>query len=212
MLQTPISKWKYIGVLEWGHNNSSTTDFFMAELELVIVNGLEMYPIYAKLEKIVLAIEDNYLGTASDGTVIAANVRNIKLQGAKLVKIFNDSYEKMSTADYNPDINFPHLYDGRNFQQNIDLILTALIIYKNGYMTITELSSTMDLFKKFTMKTVSIDGTITKANDAIMISEHGLLDRLIQSMRYINKVISPSFIRDWCLKTCRHLKCSAHHF
>ena len=46
----------------------------------------------------------------------------------------------------------------------------------------------------------------------IMISEHGLIDRLIQSMCYINKVISASFIRDWCLKTCRHLKCSAHHF
>ena len=82
MLQTPISKWKYIGMLEWGHNQSNTTDYFMAELELVIVNGLDMYPIYAKLEKIVLAMEGNYLGTASDGTAIPANVRNIKLQGS----------------------------------------------------------------------------------------------------------------------------------
>ena len=55
MLQTPISKWKYIGVLDWGPSHSSTIDFFLAELELVIVTGLEMYPMYAKLEKIILA-------------------------------------------------------------------------------------------------------------------------------------------------------------
>ena len=57
MLQTPISKWKYIGVLDWGPSHSGTIDFFLAELELVIVTGLEMYPIYAKLEKIILAQE-----------------------------------------------------------------------------------------------------------------------------------------------------------
>ena len=70
MLQTPISKWKYIGVLEWGHNHSSTTDFFLAELELVIVSGLEMYPIYAKLEKIVLAMESGKFINKNDDKAI----------------------------------------------------------------------------------------------------------------------------------------------
>ena len=50
MLQTPISKWKYIGVLDWGALQNSPIDFLLAELELVMVTGLEMYPIYAKLE------------------------------------------------------------------------------------------------------------------------------------------------------------------
>ena len=79
-------------------------------------------------------------------------------------------------------------------------------------MTITEISNAMDLFKKFTMKAIESDGSMKQAEEVILISDHGVLDRLIKAMRYINKVISPSFVRDWCLKCCRHLRCSAHHF
>ena len=57
-------------------------------------------------------------------------MRNIKIAGAKLVKIFDDCYEKMSTSEYNPEMNFPQMFEGRNFKQNVDLILTALIIYR----------------------------------------------------------------------------------
>ena len=31
-------------------------------------------------------------------------------------------------------------------------------------------------------------------------------------MRYINKILSPAFIRDWCLKCCRHLKATQDMF
>ena len=48
-----------------------------------------------------------------------------------------------------------------------------------------------------------------EADDAITIAEHGLLEKLIKSMRYINKVLTPAFIRDWCLKCCKYLKSTA---
>ena len=76
-------------------------------------------------------------------------------------------------------------------------------------MTIKEIADVMDLYRKFTMKVQNPDGTVKEAEDAISVAEHGLLERLIMSMRYINKVLTPAFIRDWCLKCCRHLKSTA---
>jgi len=49
ILQTPISSWKYCGLLEWQQTHSDTVTFLMAEVELVIVTGLGMYEIYDKL-------------------------------------------------------------------------------------------------------------------------------------------------------------------
>ena len=73
-------------------------------------------------------------------------------------------------------------------------------------MTVTEIANTMDLFRKFTMKKTQADGSITEATDLIYISQFGILEQLIKAMRYINKVISEAFVRDWCLKCCRYIK------
>ena len=90
--------------------------------------------------------------------------------------------------------------------------MTALVIYKQGYMNVQEIANVMDLFYKFTMKVELEDGTYKEEDDVLLLSEMGLVERLVQGMRYINKVISPAFIRDWCLKCCRHLKSTAHLF
>ena len=34
-------------------------DFLLAELELVIVSGLELYPFYVKLEKLIVDLHEN---------------------------------------------------------------------------------------------------------------------------------------------------------
>ena len=79
-------------------------------------------------------------------------------------------------------------------------------------MTVTEITNVMDLFKKFTMKKFGRDGRIKAVECLIKVSELGVIERLVTAMRYINKVITPSFVRDWCLKCCRHLKSSADLF
>ena len=75
----------------------------------------------------------------------------------------------------------------------------------------------MDLFKKFTMKALQTDGSMVKVNNReagkkfniedsdllLSMSDNSTLDKLLKQMRYINKVLCPAFIRDWCLK-CSH--------
>lgn len=78
-------------------------------------------------------------------------------------------------------------------------------------MTVSELKNMMDLFKKFTMKEFFEDGKVRDAEDFIFI-ENGNLDRLIKQMRYINKILGPAFVRDWCLKCCRYLNCTSPLF
>ena len=97
MLQTPISKWKYIGMLDWTPQHSQQTEFLLTELELIMVTGLEMYPIYAKLEKIVFDIEGQRANSAK--SISESKAANLKISGALLLKIFDDSYEKMSTGE-----------------------------------------------------------------------------------------------------------------
>lgn len=58
LLQMPISKWKYIGLLDWTETHSNTLEFVISEIELVIVNGLGMYPFYTRLEKMIAAAPD----------------------------------------------------------------------------------------------------------------------------------------------------------
>lgn len=144
-------------------------DFFLSELELVIVSGLDMYTFYSKLENYVIRM-DGIIGGATSGgpdksskgktSIDKENVKNIKISGARLLRIFDDSYEKMSTPQFDPDIHFPQQSEGRNYKQNVELILTTLIIYRQGFMTVTEIQNTMDLFKKFTMKKILPDGRI----------------------------------------------------
>lgn len=79
-----------------------------------MVTGLEMYPLYVKLEKIVVEIESQRAN--STVAISETNVKNIKISGTMLLKIFDDSYEKMSTSEYNPEKSFPQMFEGRNFK------------------------------------------------------------------------------------------------
>ena len=129
-----------------------------------------------------------------------------------LCQIFDDSYERMNSDDYDPKNDLPQVLEGRNFNQNRQLIFTALIIYKKGFMTITEIANSMDLFRKFTMKKTKEDGTVKEADEVIILSELGTVEELIKAMCYINKVMSPAFIRDWCLKCCQTIKATKGFF
>jgi len=52
-------------MLDWTANHSVTIDFLIAEVELVVVNGLGMYPFYTKLEKRFTETEDLFQGSTS---------------------------------------------------------------------------------------------------------------------------------------------------
>ena len=104
------------------------------------------------------------------------------------------------------------MHEGRTFKECRELILTALLIYRQGYLNVQEIQNVMDLFKKFTMKRPTDDGQIQEPDKVIEIMEHGVLERLIKSMIGINKVISPAFVRDWCLKCCRYLSATSDIF
>ena len=76
----------------------------------------------------------------------------IRIRGGELLQLFHDEYENSKGRAYDYRIDFPQIVEGRNFIQNRDLILTACIIFKQGYMTIKEIADVMDLYRKFTMK------------------------------------------------------------
>ena len=101
------------------------------------------------------------------------------------------------------------MYEARTFEENRDLILTSLLIYRNGYLTVSEIANVLDLFKKFTMRPPTLDGTLRESDKSIRIIEYGAIERLVKSMIAINKVISPAFVRDWCLKCCRWLSATS---
>ena len=47
---------------------------------------------------------------------------------------------------------------------------------------------------------------------SIKIADYDVIDRLIKTMISINKVISPAFVRDWCLKCCRYIRATRDQF
>jgi len=117
----------------------------MAEIELVIVNALDLYPFYDKLSKMVEKMDDLCAETRKKG----GSLRLVKIPGVRLIKIFNDSYERMRSlcrADGDSEELFPQMCNGRSFKKNQELILTALLIYKQIFVSITEVANVMDLF------------------------------------------------------------------
>ena len=68
------------------------------------------------------------------------------------------------------------------------------------------------MFKKFTLKPALENGEIQASEKFISISKMGEIERLIKVMSGMNKVISPAFIRDWCLKCCRYIKATCDQF
>ena len=93
--------------------------------------------------------------------------------------------------------DFPHILDERDFNQNTELYLTATALYKMGFMTKDEIKGSLDLFEQHRAQTKT---------KGIKIADPFYLKQLITGMRAMNKVMSPWFIRDWCLKCFKHLK------
>ena len=78
------------------------------------------------------------------------------------------------------------------------MIKTTIALVKLGYLNKDEIKDCLNLYEQhlemFQTKTVQI-------NDPLKMKE------LIREMRAANKVMSPWFIRDWCLKCFKYL----HH-
>ena len=143
-------------------------------------------------------------------------LQNVTVPGYMIAKIFQDSYTAHHDYDSRghdlEEQSFPHVYEARTFEENKQLILTALIIYRQGYLTINEIQNVLDLFKKFTRRQPTQEGDVREADKIIKIIEYGVMERLIKSMIGINKVLSTAYVRDWCLKCCRWLKATADQF
>lgn len=82
MLQTPISQWKYIGVLDWQPSHAHNLDFQLAELELVIATALDMYIFYQRIEAKILASGD--VDADENGKKTANGLQRIKISGKRL--------------------------------------------------------------------------------------------------------------------------------
>ena len=65
-------------MVEW-QDSDSRTEFSIAELELVIVTGLDMSPLYTILEKLIIA--DDQLTRGYSLSTNSSVIRNIKLTG-----------------------------------------------------------------------------------------------------------------------------------
>lgn len=153
-------------MLDWTEHHSTTIDFVISEIELVIVSGLNMYPFYVKLEKLLAKCDD----LKKEAAVVDVPLSQMKISGGRLAKIFDDSYEKINSENYDPENDFSQIFDGRGFRANQQLIFTALLIYKQSYLSVAEIANVMDLFKKFTMKQELEDGSIKEATDFIFVS------------------------------------------
>ena len=168
----------------------------LPELELVIVTGLDLLPFYTKLENEILRrttahiLSNNENDSSSERK---ARLGTVQISGNLILQIFEESQARIGTKQYDPEIDFPLMFESRNLKFNKELILTALLIYKHGYMNIQEIANVMDLFKKFTMKALQSDGSMVKVrgqpqnnfdieeNDLLLtVSDNSTLDKLLK--------------------------------
>lgn len=84
----------------------------------------------------------------------------------------------------------PH-YNNRHMIDNLDLIETAIVAFKLNlleYKDMRQIILAFDLIvKHYVENTIHLD-----TEEAIKA--------VLEGMRFINKVISPNFIIDWCLR------------
>lgn len=92
---------------------------------------------------------------------------------------------------------FPIFYHGRSFKENVELILTTILLYKQNYQTLNQLRDHMEVYR-----------SVTRCFDSqgIVVNEKAHMDELQGQLLAINRVISTQFVRWWCLKVFRHLK------
>ena len=86
-----MNKWKYIGMLDWQLKHSKTIDFTLAELELVVVSGLDMFPFFKKLKEVIIK-RDVTIRYKSQATEEAISL--IRIRGSELLQLFHEEYDK----------------------------------------------------------------------------------------------------------------------
>ena len=96
MLKKPISKWKYIGMVNYEASvRGANIDFvLLSELRLVIVTGLDLVKFYEKLEsEIVRRTNAQLLEQSKDDTSTErrAKLESIKVPGSTILEILEES-------------------------------------------------------------------------------------------------------------------------
>ena len=76
-------------MMDWLPQHSKTTSFLMAEIELVLVNGLDMAPFYEQITRQVNQMSD-LRGRNQEND---ESLRNITVPGSIIAKILDDGYE-----------------------------------------------------------------------------------------------------------------------
>ena len=66
---------------------------------MVIVKGVGLYTLYSQLEKLILD-QQGMRGQAKE------EVSKIRVNGGKLEKMFQESYDRMGTKNYDPEKDF----------------------------------------------------------------------------------------------------------
>lgn len=110
----PITSWKYIGVLDWQDHHSKSVSFTVAELELVIQNGLSMLPFYE-----IILQEVTKIVNPQSRIIIKSN---ITVPGHVIVKILDIGCEHKTRYDEinlkDAERKFPYIFDSRYFEEN----------------------------------------------------------------------------------------------
>ena len=187
LLQRPVGEWKYIGVLSWAQLSAVET-ILLSELELIVVSALDMYDYFKRITQI---LTENTFGEFPR-PIKGQTVHSLKLQCTDVGKLLTDPKYEFSKVE-----DFPHILGDRDVQQNTELIQTAIVLFKMGYLSKEEIKNSIDLYEQHT---AAFQSNGIQVNDPVQLKE------LIKGMRAINKVMSPWFIRDWCLKSFKFLR------
>lgn len=94
------------------------------------------------------------------------------------------------------DKPLPSFWNGRHIQQNCLIIETSLIIFKMGLLSLKEIKALSIVFELVSR---------TYASNQVLMSEPYSIKVLMEGLRFVNKVISPNLVLDWCLREAAYL-------
>ena len=96
-----------------------------------------------------------------------------------------------------PSSVVPSYWHGRHTKANLELIETALIISRLGIMSLKEIKYNVLLYEILTRH---------YASNVVVMSHPKSIETLLESIRFVNRTMSPSFVFDWCLRCAEHLE------
>jgi hypothetical protein len=166
---------KYIGVMVW-HQKICRYLITLQQLEGIVLDILQMEPFYICLRQSIL----KKLGLPLDYNIYL----EIKISTLKDVLKSREFFES----------GVPKNLNGRSLTDNISLLETVVCIYRLNLLRAEDIKSIMiafDLLSKHNLTT------------EVFMQNEFHLDALQESLRFINRVISPKLVVDWCLR-CHH--------